>query len=198
MIEIKCVGRLTKDIEFSQDNDECFAKGCVATNERIKMGDKSWQETIFLHFVIEGELAETMRHAKKGDGVRMHGYLTQRQHTDKQGRKHTRFVVLVEYMKILDKEVFDYIDKYRNKRELKPPQSKVLVYNDLTGEAFEGYMSDGRIATLFKTYNNEAEITAELKEDIKKLKMIEDKKKEIRKKLKQQPLGPMIIRIRKE
>ena len=58
MIEIKCVGRLTKDIEFSQDNDECFAKGCVAANERIKMGDKSWQETIFLHFSVEGELAQ--------------------------------------------------------------------------------------------------------------------------------------------
>ena len=183
MIEIKCVGRLTKDIEFSQKDGVDTAKGCVAVNDKAAKDGESRQETVFLQFIVEGEYATMIQHRKKSDGMRLSGFLVQRHYTDKQGNKHPYFLVLAQRVWFIDEENFELAIKFNRKKCLEPKKVSKMIYNDISG-ALVGFVKDGKVMSALPPSRVLYESVEAMKADIKQktrqaLESLEKKEKEI-------------------
>ena len=150
MIEIKCVGRLTKDIEFSQKDGVDTAKGCVAVNDKAAKDGESRQETVFLQFIVEGEYATMIQHRKKSDGMRLSGFLVQRHYTDKQGNKHPYFLVLAQRVWFIDEENFELALYLHALRKFKPTKiSSREIFDNITGGVVGYVRYDGKVVSPF-------------------------------------------------
>ena len=104
-------GNLTKDLEF--DEKKLLAKGCVAINEKETQNEQSVQRTIFLDFIIKGELAKQYQHAKKGDTVSLQGRLMQGKF-NQNGQKRLFLKMQAECVKIIDKQTLKRIELFES------------------------------------------------------------------------------------
>lgn len=104
-------GNLTKDLEF--DEKKLLAKGCVAINEKETQNEQSVQRTIFLDFIIKGELAKQYQHAKRGDTVSLQGRLMQGKF-NQNGQKRLFLKMQAECVKIIDKQTLKRIELFES------------------------------------------------------------------------------------
>ena len=56
-VRVLLIGNLVDDIKFEYKGKAPFAKGCIAINECVEKEGKKAQKTIFLDFIMNGELA---------------------------------------------------------------------------------------------------------------------------------------------
>lgn len=106
MNTLNIIGRLTKNVEFVRKGENLVAKGCIASNKKFKKGDKIWQDTIYLNFLIYGKLAEfASEHCEKlakSKAVHLCGALSQRHYTDGKGAKSIAMQIIVDAISFLE------------------------------------------------------------------------------------------------
>jgi len=102
--EATFVGNLTKDIEFTKtEGGVSIAKAGVATNDRYKTkSGETKDEVCFMDFEMFGGLADVAnQYLKKGSRVLLVGAIIYKQ-WEKDGQKHSKHILRVETMKMLD------------------------------------------------------------------------------------------------
>lgn len=105
--KVQLIGNLGADPEFKKlDNDKCFAKFSVATNESIKDKNGNYKTDTQWHNITvwgkQAELAEKM--LQKGSEIALEGKLVNRNYTDKEGNKRYTTEIQVSELVILSKK----------------------------------------------------------------------------------------------
>lgn len=102
--QLICIGNLTKEPELRYlPSGSAVFNNTVATSHKYKtQSGEQKDETAFIDFVIFGKGAEIAnQYLHKGSKVFLEGRLKQ-ESWEKEGQKHTKLVLQVETMKMLD------------------------------------------------------------------------------------------------
>ena len=104
---VQLIGNLGATPEFKKlDNNKCFAKFSLATNETIK--DKSGNyktDTQWHNITVWGKQAEAAEKLlEKGSEVAIEGKLVNKNYTDKEGNKRYTLEIQVSEMIVLTKK----------------------------------------------------------------------------------------------
>lgn len=91
---IVLVGNLVRDAEFKPIGQSCVVNFTIASNERIKNGDKWEDRPNYIDCSLFGKIAEFLsKYLIKGQKVAVQGSLHQDRWQDNNEKNHQRFVV---------------------------------------------------------------------------------------------------------
>jgi single-strand DNA-binding protein len=101
MIELKCIGRLTKEPEARLTKEEKKVVNIsVASNNR--------DETTYIDFTLFGSTAEAVeKYSHKGDLILVEAIIKNNNYTDKEGKKHYEYAFIgnkIEFLSRASKE----------------------------------------------------------------------------------------------
>ena len=98
------MGNLTRDIEVKYTaNNNAVANIGLAVNRRYRSGDEYREETTFVDCEAWGKTAETMaKYLSKGRPVFIEGRLKLDEWQDKEGKRCTKMVTVVENFQFID------------------------------------------------------------------------------------------------
>lgn len=111
MVEIKCIGRLTKEPETRLTKEEKKVVNIsIATNDK--------DQATFIKFTTFGKVAETIeKYSHKGDLVLIDGVVKNNDYIDKNGNKHYEYVFIGNRVEFLSRATNDTSKKETPKKE---------------------------------------------------------------------------------